>query len=177
MDVSILKSNAEYGKTYLVEMDGLRECKFLGTFGNKNKCVYRLNVAGKGEVCVEFRPRFNCSPDWYHTSMTKGILYESVADFRKDNPIIEQYGDTGNAYNSRFIEQLFPNLSVCGCGGGIYTWSWSNNKAVRHMVTGDISWKWDKDGFWYSCSNKDDWYKTKEECEKANKDNITIIKF
>jgi hypothetical protein len=176
MDVSILKSNAEYGKTYLVEMDGLRECKLLGTMGDVTGCYYLLNVAGIGERKVKFQP-YRDYPDWWYTSTTKGILYESIEDFRNNRPIIEQYGSTVNAYNSRFVEQLFPNLSVCGCGGGIYTWSWDNNKAVRYMVTGGISWKWDKDGFWYSLSNRDDWYKTKKECEKANENNFTIIKF
>lgn len=178
MDVSILKSNAEYGKSYYVDFNGLRECKFLGTQGRSSSCpCYHLDIAGIGETLVRFSPSHDSFLKWWNTSKTNGILYESVEDFRKGNPIVEDYGTTANAYNSGFLSPLFPHFKVCGCGGGIYSWRWYDNRATLFAINTEVVWSWNKDGFMCNIERDTDGrdYSSKESCESANE--VEVIKF
>lgn len=172
----VLKCNAEFNKIYYVKyQNSLRECKFIRTEGYNYKCYYVLNIAGVGIINIEHNPNHNSYPDWWRTSLTPGILYESIDAYRKQTPITDNYGTTENAYNHRFIQPLFPNYSVCNCGGGIYTWKWDGCQANRYKITGHVSWKWDEDGFTSNLCFREDCFPSKSSCEEANQ--IEVVKF
>lgn len=175
--MEILHCTADYDKIYYIEYENaLHECKFLGTeSGYKTSPVYVLNISGLGVVRIPFQI-MNAFDTWYRGSCAKGILYESVEDFRNGLPIMDEYGSTDNAYNSQFLNPLFSTCTPCNCGGDTYTWSWDGTKAVRYIVNWNgTRWSWDKRGFLCSVNEMEGWYATKEECEKAN--SINIVKF
>lgn len=173
---NILKCNAEFERIYYVKFNNtLRECKFLGTRGFNHKCYYILNIAGVGVIEIEYHPQRGATPDWYRTSHTPSILYESIDAYRKGKPIIDNYGSTDNAYNSRFIEPFFPSYDVCGCGGGIYTWKWNGCNAVKYGVSVNLQWSIDENGFKSNLYNYEDYYSTKQKCEQANQ--IKVVRF
>lgn len=172
----VLKCNAEFDKIYYVKYhNSLRECKFLRTEGRGHKCYYVLNIAGVGIINIECNPSRHSFPDWWNTSQTSSILYESIDLYKKGKPIIDNYGTTGNAYNYKFLEPLFPNYDVCGCGGGIYAWKWNGCEPVRYQITGTVCWTWDEDGFKCNLHEYEGYYPSRLACEKANQ--IEVVRF
>lgn len=176
--MTILKCNADYDKVYFVEYNGtLRECKLIRTEGGLARGVYVLNVAGVGETHFDcLSRRFN---QWYMSGKLPSILYASVEDYKKGNPIMDEYGSTSNAYNFSFLDPLLKYHDPCNCGGYTYTWRWNGVKAVCHSV--DVSrtaWTWDENGFHCSLNDENAWkdcYKSKEACERAN--TISVVGF
>ena len=164
--MEILKCNAEFDKIYYVEVQGtLRQCKFIRTeFGERNP-YYVLDIAGMGIVkisCDSFR-HFN---KWYHTSTIPSILYASINDYLKNKPIIDNYGSTGNCYNSDFIKPLFKHHVVCQCGGSVTTWKWNGCRAEEYIVgVSKISWTWNENGFHCVLNEMSNCYRSKSECE------------
>ena len=135
--MEILKVNYEIGaKCYARFQNAFRECIFMGTRGIKNQkgytiSCYVLNIAGIGIVNLEF-DRFNQFDNWYRGTTCYTTLYATLDDcMNKTNPITANYGDTENCYNSKFMEQFFPECSVCNCGGTIYGWAWNGTDAVQ----------------------------------------------
>lgn len=177
--MEILHCTADYDKVYYVEYNNtLCECKLLRTeAGCDSIPVYVLDIAGVGTIRYSAN-RTNEFDSWYNTSIIKGILYKSVEDFRNGLPTKDEYGSTGNMYNSKFIRPLLSKCTACNCGGGIYTWKWDGVKAVKYIVDASRCWwSWDSHGFHCNLNCNDDWYATKEECEKANSNNINVIRF
>ena len=132
-----MKVNYEIGaKCYTRFQNAFRECIFMGTKGIKNEkgytnSYYVLNIAGVGETLIEF-DRFHQFDNWYHGSRCYTPLYPTLEDcMNKTNPITAMYGTTDNCYNSSFMEQFFPECSVCNCGGTIYAWAWNGTDAVQ----------------------------------------------
>lgn len=174
--MEILKCNADYNKIYYVDINGrLRQCKLIRTESAQKYPVYVLDVAQIGVVRIEAE-RFRHFDKWYHSSKIPSILYESVEDYRNGKPIIDEYGDTGNCYNSRFIEPLFKTCSTCNCGGLVNTWKWDGCKAVKHVVNmQNAVWHWDADGFHCNLNDLYGCYRTKEECIKNNE--VSVVTF
>lgn len=173
--MEILKCNADYNKVYYVEIKGaLRQCKLIRTESSKIP-VYVLDVAQMGEVRIPAE-RFNNFDKWYRHSEIPSILYESIEDYRKRKPIIDNYGSTNNCYNSVFISNLFKYHKPCNCGGSTYTWKWNGCKAVKHIVnTSDVTWYWDANGFHCNLNDMQDCYRTEEECIKNSE--VSVVTF
>lgn len=174
--MEILKCNADYNKVYYVCVDGgLHQCKLLRTESTQKTPVYVLDVAQMGVVRIEAE-RFRYFDKWYHSSKIPSILYESVDDFRKNNPIMDNYGSTDNCYNGGFICGLFKKCSTCNCGGLIYTWKWNGCKAVKYIVgTKGVAWTWDADGFHCELNGMYGCYRTEQECIKNNE--VSVVTF
>jgi hypothetical protein len=103
-------------------------------------------------------------------------LYESIEDYRNGKPITDEYGDTGNCYNSKFIEPLFKTCSTCNCGENVYTWKWDGCKAVQYIVNmNNAYWYWDADGFHCNLNDEQGRYRTEEECIKNNE--VSVVTF
>lgn len=175
--MDILKCNADTNKIYYVVYENtLRQCKFIKTIGNgHNIPMYVLDIANVGIVSIQAlrMEEFN---SWYHKSQIPSILYESVEDFRKNKPIIDQYGSTSNCNNSKFLRPLFKFHRPCNCGGDTYTWKWNGYKAIQYYVDLDnINWYWDNNGFQCSLNEEIEHYKSEEDCMKHNQ--IQIVTF
>ena len=135
--MEILKVNYEIGaKCYIRFRNAFHECIFMGTRGIKNqqgftKSCYVLNIAGIGIVNLEF-DRLGQFNNWYNSTTCNTILYATLDDcMNKTKPITAKYGSTSNCYNGKFMEQFFPECSVCNCGGTIYGWAWDGTDAVE----------------------------------------------
>lgn len=174
--MEILKCNADYNKVYYVEFNGtLRQCKLIRTESSEKNPCYVLDIALMGKVRIQ-ADRFRHFNKWYHTSKIPSILYESVEDYRKGKPITDEYGSTGNCYNSKFIEPLFKICSTCNCGGSVYLWKWDGCKAVEYIVSmNSVCWHWDADGFHCNLNDMQGCYRTKEECIKNNE--VSVVTF
>lgn len=145
------------------------------TTSSSGNAVYILDIAGVGIKNIELS-RLTAIRGG-RDSKVPGILFETIADFQKDNPILDEFGSMNNAYDSGFIQPLFKKCSVCNCGGDIYTWKWEGVRAQRHMVLPNaVRWHWDENGFHCSLNEMEGWYSSKEECEKAA-GNINVVKF
>jgi hypothetical protein len=173
--MEILKCNADYNKVYYVEINGsLRQCKLIRTESSRIP-VYVLDVAQTGVIKIK-ADRFNHFDKWYHKSEIPSILYESIEDYRNGKPITDEYGSTGNCYNSGFINKLFKHHTHCNCGGYTYTWKWDGCKAIRHIVNmNKVQWSWDAEGFHCELNDMPDCYRTGEECIKNNE--VMVVKF
>lgn len=172
----ILKCNAEFDKVYYVMLDDtLFQCKLIRTEGGSGFFpVYVLDVATKGEVRVNMR--IVPMKVWEKTSERPSVLYESVDDFRNDTPITDNYGATFNRYNSPFIGQLFKNCTVCDVEGGIIAWQYIGCRGTKVSLPEDgVRWTLDRDGFHCDIDDTPGIYRTKEECEDANKINIVTF--
>lgn len=173
--MDILHCTADYDNIYYVEYGGaLHECKFLGTKSGGISPVYVLDIAGVGitEINVTALNIINSC-----RSMIRGILYRSIDDFRNDSPIIDEYGSTSNQNDAMFIRPLFSKCTPNDYGD-TYTWKWDGTKAVRYSVNIDsYSWSWDSLGFHCALNSAIDCYASKEECEKANSNNINVVRF
>lgn len=174
--MEILKCNADFNKVYYVEIDGsLRQCKLIRTESTNIVPIYVLDVAQKGIVKISAE-RFRHFDKWYHKSEIPSILYESVEDYRKGKPITDEYGSTGNCYNSRFIEPLFKTCSTCNCGGGVYFWKWDGCKAVKYIVNmNNAVWHWDVNGFHCELNELQDCYRTQKECIENSE--VSVVTF
>lgn len=169
----ILKSSADFDKVYYVEYKRkIHQCKFIATEHDGNRDAhYILDVAGVGRVALPHH--IESGSGWYNTSQGKSILAESVEDLRKGKYLVDWYGTTNNAYNSRFLQPLFPHYDVCICGGGIRFWKWDGIRAQSYLVTRDkdIYWRYDKDGFHCILNEEDivkDRYPSRKACEDAH---------
>lgn len=175
--MEVLKCNAEFNRVYYVEVNGsLRECKFIRTEGGGQLTPYYvLDIALMGKVKIQAnRQRF--FDKWYYSSKIPSILYESVEDFRNNNPIMDEYGSTGNCYNSTFIVPLFKKCSTCNCGGSVYLWKWDGCKAVEYIVSmNNVVWNWDAEGFHCNLNNMTECYRSEQECIKNNE--VKVVKF
>lgn len=138
--MEILKVNYEVGnKCYLRYNGAIREAIFLGTIGRAVdkrivRSYYYLNVAGVGKGLYEFdrQGNFDC---WWGGGQCETILYKTAEDcLAKKNPIMCQYGSTDNCSNTWFMEQFFPGISVCNCGGSCWTYLWDGTQAVCTYV-------------------------------------------
>jgi hypothetical protein len=175
--MEILKCNAEYDKIYyVVYQNTLRQCKFIQTKGTAHTIpMYVLNIAQIGIVSIQ-APRQSQFNSWYHSSKIPSILYESVEDYRKNKPIIDEYGSMSNAYNGKFINSLLKYYQACNCGGLTYTWKWNGYKAVKHIANlRNVEWFWDNNGFQCPLNEQIDCYKTEQDCIKHNQ--IQIVTF
>lgn len=177
--MEVLKCNAEFNKIYYIEIEGsLRQCKLIRTELSRALSeipVYVLDVAQMGVTRIKAE-RFRHFDKWYHKSEIQSVLYESIEDYRNGKPITDNYGSTGNCYNSDFIEPLFTRCSPCNCGGYIYTWKWDGCKACRYAVnTANAEWSWDASGFHCGLNDMKDCYRTEQECIKAN--DIKVVTF
>lgn len=139
--MEILKVIYPIGKKCYIRRGGaFRECIFLGTQGVANekgyvKSYYYLNIAGVGIRIVEF-DRLGQIDKWYYKTTCDTILYPTLEDCQnKTNCIKAMYGSTDNCYNDKFMEQFFPECSVCNCGGTIYGWAWDGTDAVKVRCT------------------------------------------
>ena len=195
--MEILQVDYEIGaKCYTRYDNAFRECIFMGTKGvtdGRNHVVscYVLNIAGIGIRYVAF-DRFGQFNNWYRGTTCNTTLYKTVDDCMcKRNPIMAKYGDTENCYNGRFMEQFFPECSVCNCGGSIYGWAWDGTDAIEVgcRLTSD-EYKIDESGFhkvgrvqasWCVgnlrriCVGWGEVYRTKEECLANNKAEIVTF--
>lgn len=172
----ILKCNAEFDKVYYVELDNtLFQCKLIRTEGGPETYpVYVLDVATKGETRVKMRRVY--IDVWYKTSKIPSVLYESVDDFRNDTPITDNCGLTSNCYNRQFTEPLFKNCTLTSSSAQVAAWKYTGCKAAEVRLTGDVMyWTWDRDGFHCGVNDIPGIYRTKEECEDANKINIVTF--
>lgn len=179
--MEILKCNADYNKVYYVEVNGtLCQCKLVRTESGNAQTqytpMYVLDVAGKGIMRFVAGRRVHFD-SWWRGSVIPSILYESVEDYQKSKPILDNFGSTGNAYNYKFLEPLFKYYDPCNCGGDTITWKWDGCKAVSYTVKDMhlISWTWDENGFHCDLNNAVGFYRTKKECEQANK--VQVVKF
>ncbi len=175
--MEILKCNADCNKVYYVVYENaLRQCKFIKTIGNGNSIpMYVLNIANIGIISIQALRQTEFK-SWYHSSKIPSILYESVEDFQNKKPIIDDYGCTSNCNNSKFIKPLFKRHQPCNCGGSTYTWKWNGYKAVKCIVSlHNVEWSWDNNGFQCSLNEKNDRYKSEEDCIKNNQ--IQIVTF
>lgn len=174
--MEILKCNADFNKVYYVKFNGsLHQCKFIRTMGGAHIPLYVLDVAKVGVVNIEAR-RSECFDKWYRSSEIPSVLYNSVEDYRNNKTIMDNYGSTGNCYNSSFIVPLFKRCSTCNCGGSVYTWKWDGCKAVKHIVNpSKVTWYYDADGFHCGLNELEDCYKTQHDCEVNNK--ISVVTF
>ena len=174
--MEILKCNADFGKIYYVEVQGtLHQCKLIRTEFGKRYPYYVLDIAGIGVAKIEC-DRFGHFNKWYHTSTIPSILYASIDDYCNHKPIMDNYGSTGNCYNSKFIEPLFKHHAVCQCGGSVATWKWDGCKAVKYFVgVSNIGWTWDEDGFHCILNESTGCYRSKSECERNS--NILVVTF
>lgn len=175
--MEILKCNAEYDKVYYVVFDNtLRQCKLIKTIGSEKTIpMYVLNIAQIGIVSIQ-APRQSEFKSWYHSSKIPSILYESIENYQKNKPIIDDYGSMSNCYNSKFLRPLFKFHQPCNCGGSTYTWKWNGFKAVKYIVSlCNIDWSWDNNGFQCLLNEQNDCYKSEEDCIKHNQ--IQIVTF
>jgi hypothetical protein len=175
--MEVLKCNAEFNKVYYVKLNGsLHECKFIRTeSSSKQAPYYVLNIALMGTIKIQ-ADRFTHFDKWYHNSKIPSILYESVEDFRNNNPIIDEYGSTSNCFNSKFIEPLFTKCSTCNCGGSVYLWRWDGCKAVKYIVNmNNVVWHWDAEGFHCSLNDMRECYRSEKECKDNNE--ILVVRF
>lgn len=174
--MEILKCNADFSKVYYVEIKGnLHQCKLLCTESSNRYPVYVLDVAQIGVVRIESNRQHHFDK-WYRTSKIPSILYDSVESYRNRKPIIDDYGSTGNCYNSSFIMPLFKRCSVCNCGGSVYTWKWDGCKAVKHIVNmSKVTWYWDAEGFHCILNELEGFYKTQHDCEVNNE--LSVVTF
>ena len=175
--MEILKCNAEFDKVYyIVFSNALRECKFIKTIGNGNDIpLYVLDIANIGIVNIQAlrQQEFH---SWYYKSKIKSVLYESIADYQNNKPIIDDYGSTSNCYNSNFIRPLFKFHRPCNCGGSTYTWKWNGYKADQYITSlHNVEWSWDKNGFHCSLNEQIGCYKSEQEC--INNNQISVITF
>lgn len=172
----ILKCNADFGKIYYVEVQGtLRQCKFIRTELGGIRPYYVLDIAGIGiaKIGCDSSRYFD---KWYRTSTIPSILYASIDDYRNNKPIMDNYGSTGNCFNSKFIEPLFKCHAVCQCGGSVATWKWDGCKAIKYIVgVSNIGWTWDEDGFHCILNESTGCYRSKRECEMNS--NILVVAF
>lgn len=176
--MDVLKCNADPDKIYYVNIGGkLYQCRILKTKGRGNTLpMYVLDVAHMGEIEVLARNDHESFNLRYHKSTTPGVLYESVEAFKKNTPVMDSYGSTGNCYNSQFLEPLFKTCNVCRCGGLVTAWKWDGAKAVKVIVNlKEVEWTWDRSGFHCALNDAEGLHRTKEECEKAN--DIEVVEF
>lgn len=152
--MEILKVNYEIGaKCYTRFQNAFRECIFLGTRGIKGgngytHSYYVLNIAGIGIINLKFN-RLNQFDYWYHNTTCNTPLYVTLDDCMNEvNPITANYGSTTNCYNGKFMEQFFPECSVCNCGGTIYGWVWNGTDAVQvRCALSSAEYTIDENGF------------------------------
>lgn len=175
--MEILKCNAEFNRVYYVVVNGsLRECKFIRTEGSsKQTPYYVLDIALMGKVKIQAnRQRF--FDKWYYNSKIPSILYETIEDFRNNQPIMDEYGSMSNCFNSNFIEPLFTKCSTCNCGGGVYIWKWDGCKAKKYIVNmNNVIWHWDAEGFHCNLNDMKGCYRSEKECKDNNE--ILVVRF
>lgn len=175
--MEILKCNAEFNRVYYVEVNGsLRECKFIRTEGSsKQNPYYVLDIALMGKVEIQAnRQRF--FDKWYYNSKIPSILYETIEDFRNNQPIMDEYGSMSNCFNRNFIEPLFTKCSTCNCGGSVYIWKWDGCKAEKYIVNmNNVIWHWDAEGFHCSLNDMKGCYRSEKECKDNNE--ILVVRF
>lgn len=174
--MEILKCNADFNKVYYVEFGGqLCQCKLIRTEAVDNTPVYVLNIAQKGVVKIPANRSLHFDK-WYRGSKIPSILYASIEDYRNRTPIIDDYGCTGNCYNTPFIDKLFKYCKPCNCGGSTVTWKWNGCKAIKHIVDmRNISWQWDNEGFHCTLNDLEGCYRTEKECEMNS--TMSVITF
>lgn len=195
--MEILKVNYEIGaKCYIRFHNAFRECIFLGTKGVECKdgrvcSCYMLNIAGVGETLIAF-DRFGQFDHWYRGTTCYTELYPTLKDcMDKTNCITAEYGSTDNCYNSRFMEQFFPECSVCNCGGTIYGWAWDGTDAVKvicHITSeeytidadgfhkvGEVRASWYVDNLLRKCYNLGKIYRTRADCMAEHKAEVVTF--
>lgn len=176
-DIDILQSTAKFGSKYYIEYEGaIRECILIATEGNGRQCWYLLQIAGIGTVRIEPKKRSSKTDYWY-TSKIDSVLAESPEDISKQKYLLDWYGSTCNAYNSKFIAPFFPNYSVCGCGGGIHFWKWDGIRPELYEITQPCAWRIDENGF--SCRLNDHTegrYASSKQCMEAN-NKLNVVTF
>jgi hypothetical protein len=177
--MNILKCVAEYDKVYyVVYKNKIHQCKFIATELVNGEACYILDVAGVGTISIP--NRIPSGGGWWNSSRCESILAESPEDIRRGKYLLDWYGTTNNAYNSRFLEPLFPHYDVCVCGGGILFWEWDGIKAVCYRVQENVPiyWRYDKDGFHCSLNRMpdiEDRYPSRKACEDAHEPEVVTF--